>query len=90
MLFRSAVRLAEQDLAAAAAVNDRQSQAISPSNMRILERRLELAKLRAEIWDDPSFLSSPTDVLQMQIDQIADHVQDVLHSVDNAPTIERR
>ena len=32
----------------------------------------------------------PNDVLQMQIDQIGDQLQDVLHGVDNAPALDRR
>jgi hypothetical protein len=87
---RAAVRIAEQDLAAATAINGRKADAVSPLDMRLLEIRLDIARLRAEVWDDPAFLASPTDVLQMQIDQLADQVQDVLHSVDNAPTLDRR
>ena len=87
---RSAVHLAEQQLAAAAAVNDRKPDAIPPLDMRLLELRLEIARLRAEIWDDPAFLASPTDVLQMQVDQLADQLHDVLQGVDNAPAIDRR
>lgn len=86
----AAVRIAEQDLAAAVAVNGRKADAISPIDMRILQLRLDVAKLRAEVWDDPAFLASPVDVLQMQIDQLADQMQDVVHRVDGAPTIERR
>ena len=87
---RGAVRLAEQELAAAAAINGRRTDAIAPFDLRVRELRLEIARLRAEIWDDPAFLASPTDVLQMQIDQLADQLQDVLHGVDNAPAIDRR
>lgn len=87
---RAAVQLAEQDLAAAAAVGSRRADAISPLDMRLLEIRLDIARLRAEVWDDPAFLASPTDVLQMQIDQLADQVQDMAHRVDNAPALDRR
>jgi hypothetical protein len=85
-----AVRLAEQELAATAAVNARRTDAMAPFDLRLREVRLEIARLRAEIWDDPAFLVSPTDVLQMQIDQLADQLHDVLHDVGNAPAIERR
>lgn len=87
---RAAVQLAEQELAAAAVVNGRKADAIAPLDMRLRELRLEIARLRAEIWDDPAFLVSPTDVLQMQVDQLADQLQDVLHGVDNAPALDRR
>ena len=86
----AAVRLAERNLHAALAVNRRQAGTISPLDVRLLELRLEIARLRAEIWDDPAFLASPTDVLQMQIDQLVDQVQDMLLDVENAPTIQRR
>lgn len=85
-----AVRLAEQDLADAHGVNSRKTDAIGPLDLKLREIRLEVAKLRAEIWNDPSFLASPTDVLQMQIDQLADKVHDLLLAVENAPTIDRR
>ena len=55
-----------------------------------LGKQMLIARLRAAIWDDPEFLGSPTDVLQMQIDQLSDQLQDVLHGVENAPTIDRR
>jgi hypothetical protein len=86
----AAVRLAEQDLQAALAVNRRRAGTISPLDVRLLDLRLEIARLRAEIWDDPAFLASTTDVLQMQIDQLVDQIQDMLLDVENAPTIQRR
>ncbi len=85
-----AVRLAEQDLADARAVNERKADAIGPLDLKLREIRLEVARLRDEIWDDPTFLASPTDVLQMQIDQLADKVHDLLLAVENAPAIDRR
>lgn len=85
-----AVRLAEQDLADAHAVNSRKTDAVGPLDLKLREIRLELARLRAEIWDDPTFLASPTDVLQMQIDQLADKVHDLLLAVENAPALEHR
>ncbi|MFM7108691.1 MAG: hypothetical protein ACKOZU_08860 [Planctomycetaceae bacterium] len=86
----TAVALAEREVEDAAAINRRKSGTISPLDMQLRQLRLDIARLRAEIWDDPAFLASPTDVLQMQIDQLADQLQDVLHDVDNAPTIQRR
>lgn len=87
---RAAVQLAEQEIAAAIAVNGRQADAVSPLDMRILELRLIIARLRAEIWDDPAFLASPADVLQMQVDQLADQLQEVVQRIDNAPSLDRR
>ena len=82
--------MAEQHIDEARAINARRADAVSPIELRIRELRLEIARLRARIWEDPSFLASPTDVLQMQIDQIGDQLQDVLHGVDNAPALDRR
>lgn len=87
---RAAVRLAEQELQAAIAVNRRHADAMPPLDLRIREQQLEIARLRAEIWDDPAFLVSSTDVLQMQIDQLVDQMQDILHDVQASPTIQRR
>lgn len=87
---RSLVRLAEEDLATARAANARRPDAVGPLDIRILEQRHEIARLRAEIWDDPAFLAEPMAVLQMQIDQLADQMQDVLAKVENAPALERR
>lgn len=87
---RAAVRLAEHDLRAARAVNQHHADTIRPVDIRLRELRLEIASLRLEIWDDPAFLASSTDVLQMQIDQLVDQLQDVVHDVQDAPTIHRR
>lgn len=86
----AAVKLAEEDLAEAIAANGRRPDAVSPLDVRILEQRRDIARLRAEIWDDPAFLADPMDVLQMQIDQLADQMQDVLDAIDNAPQLDRR
>jgi hypothetical protein len=86
----AAIRLAEQELAAAVAVNGRKADAVSPLDMRLLELRLQIARLRAEIWDDPAFLASPTDVLQMQVDQLSDQLQELVQRVDDAPSLDRR
>lgn len=85
-----AVRLAEQALADAEAVNNRSADTVPNDDVLLRRIDLEIASLRAEIWDDPTFLASPTDVLQMQIDQLADKVHDLLFAVENTPTIDRR
>ncbi len=87
---RSAVTLAEEDLAAAVAANERRPDAVAPLDVRILEQRCDIARLRAEIWDDPAFLADPTSVLQMQIDQLTDQMQDVLAKVETSPALDRR
>jgi hypothetical protein len=85
-----AVRLAEQDLADAEAVNNRQANTVRNDDVLLRRIDLEITKLRAEIWDDPTFLASPTDVLQMQVDQLVDRVDDLESLVVNALTIDRR
>lgn len=87
---RSAVKLAVEDLAAARAANERRPDAVGPLDIRLLEQRCEIARLRAEIWDDPAFLAEPMEVLQMQIDQLADQMQDVLAKVETSPALDRR
>jgi hypothetical protein len=86
----AAVKLAESQLEEARAINARQPDTVSPIELRMRQLRLDIARLRSQIWQDRSFLASPIDVLQMQIDQIGDQLQDVLHGVDNAPALERR
>lgn len=87
---RAAELMAERHLDEARAINARRADAVSPSEIRLRELRLDIARLRTRIWEDPSFLASPSDVLQMQIDQLGDLLQDVLHGVDNAPALDRR
>lgn len=83
-------RNAAKEFEAAAAVRRRQPGAISDLGLRQLEVRAEIAGLRAALWDDPSFRRSPIDIMQMQIDQLADLVIDTTDAVDAAPTINRR
>lgn len=87
---KAMVRVAEEELAAAVAVHRRQPTALSENALRQLEARVEIARLRAALWDDPSFHRSPVDIMQMQIDQLADLLIDAVDDVDAAPTINRR
>jgi hypothetical protein len=86
----AAVAVAERELAAAVAVQHRQPEAFAPLDVRLAESQLEIARLRAEIWRDPTFLGSPTEVLQMQIDQLADQMHDLVQRVEASSTIDRR
>lgn len=86
----AAVTVAKQELAAAVAVQGRRPEAFAEVDVRLADAQLEIARLRAEIWQDPTFLGSPTEVLQMQIDQLADQMHDLLQRVESAPTIDRR
>lgn len=87
---KAMVRIAEQELEAAAAVHRRQPAALSENALRQLEAKVEIARLRAQLWEDPSFHRSPVDVMQMQIDQLADLLIDASDDVDAAPAINRR
>jgi len=87
---RAMVRITEKELEAATAVHRRQPTAISENALRQLEAKVEIARLRSSLWDDPSFLRSPVDVMQMQIDQLADLLIDAADDVDAAPAINRR
>lgn len=87
---KAMVRIAEKELEAATAVHRRQPTAISENALRQLEAKVEIARLRSSLWDDPSFQRSPVDVMQMQIDQIADLLIDAVDDVDATPTINRR
>lgn len=86
----AAVRLAEAELEEVRSISSRQAGAVLPVDVKIHEIALEVAQLRARIWQDRAFLSSPIDVLQMQLDQLGDQLQDVLHEVNDAPAMERR
>lgn len=87
---RLAARIAAEDLRAAQAVRARNPAALSENALQQLEAKAEIAQLRLEIWEDPSFRRSPADVMQMQIDQLTDFVVDAVGSIDAAPTMQRR
>lgn len=87
---KAMVRIAEKELEAANAVLRRQPTALSENALRQLEAKVEIARLRARLWEDPSFHRSPVDVMQMQIDQLADLLIDAADDVDAAPAINRR
>jgi hypothetical protein len=87
---KSMARIAQEEFEAAAAVHRRQPEAVSEQDLRQFEVRAEIARLRAALWDDPSFQRSPIDAMQMQIDQLADLVIEAADAVDAAPTINRR
>jgi hypothetical protein len=86
----TAVRQAEDELATARSANMRQPETVSQTTLRQLEAAAELAQARLAVWNDPSFLDSPLQVMQMQIDQLADEVFDLVHRVDNRFLQDRR
>jgi hypothetical protein len=87
---RVRLRIAAEDLEAARAVRARNPAAVSDNDIQQLEMQCEIARLRLELWSDPSFRQSPVDVMQMQIDQLTDFVVDAVDSIDGAPAMQRR
>lgn len=81
---------AEQDLAAARAVRQRQPVAVSAADLRLFEIKAEIAAIRLALLEDPAFLDSPLDVMQLQIDQLADLILDATDHLDAAPALDRR
>jgi hypothetical protein len=84
------LRIATEDLDAARAVRARSSDVVSDNELQQLEVKCEIARLRLEMWSDPSFRRSPIDAMQMQVDQITDFVVDAVDSIDWAPAMQRR
>ncbi len=84
------VRICQEDLDAAHDVNLRRPGTVSPEKLRQLEIKGEIAKLRVQLLEDPSFLDSPLDVMQMQIDQIADLLFDALDRMESTAAVDRR
>lgn len=93
-LARAAAEAAEQqaaeELAAVRSANARQSGTVSAATIRQLEAAVELARVRLAIWNDPAFLESPLQVIQMQLDQLADEVLELIDRVDNRTSRDRR
>jgi hypothetical protein len=87
---RATNRIADEDLAAARAVRQRQPAAMPAVDLRQFEIKAEIAALRATLLDDPAFLESPFDVLQLQIDQLTDMILDSTDRIDAAPGLDRR
>jgi len=81
---------AEKELAAARAANARRAGTVSATTLAQLEAAADLARARQAIWEDPSFLDSPQQRMQMQIDQLADDVFELIQRVDNRFSVDRR
>jgi hypothetical protein len=87
---RTASDQAEHDLGRARSANALQPDAVSRRTIRQLETRADVARARVALWEDPTFLQSPLHVMQMQIDQLSDHVLDLAHRADKAPAVDLR
>lgn len=81
---------AETELAAARAANARRPDTVSAETLAQLDAAAELARARLAIWEDPSFLDSQEQRMQMQIDQLADDVFELIQRTDNRFSVDRR
>lgn len=80
---RAAVAIADEDLEQAKSIHERLPSDFTAIAVRRFEAKAEIARLRLALWDDPANVPSIIDEMQMQIDQLTDHVVDLLDHVDN-------
>jgi len=74
---RAAAARAQSALESARAARRGADNAYSEIDMARLELRAEVARLRAELWDDPVMVPSLIDEMQVQIEQLHEQVQDL-------------
>ncbi len=82
---RVAVEIATEDLESA-----ERTASTGAMDRIMVERyrtRLEIAELRLALLEDPTNVPSPFDQMQLQIDQLTDHVLDLLDQIENQDTI---
>ena len=82
---RAAVEVARDDLESVG--TPRADNAMEKILFERYRSRLEIAKLRLALLEDPSNVPSPFDQMQLQLDQLADHVLDLLDQIENQNTI---
>lgn len=87
---KAVAKVAEEDLEQARAIHDRQPDPLNEIGVRRAEAKAEIARLRVALWEDPANVPSIIDEMQMQIDQLTDHVIDLLDQVDNDRISDRR
>lgn len=87
---RATKHIADNDLATAQAVRQRQPAAMSAEDLRQFEIKAEIAAIRLALLEDPAFLDSPLDVIQLQIDQLSDLILDAADHIDVTPALDRR
>ena len=80
---KASLKLAEEDLSLARTLHERNPGEFSALTVRRSEAKAEIARLRLALWDDPANVPSVIDEIQMQIDQLTDHVVDLLDQADN-------
>jgi len=78
----TAAKLADQDLQSASAAHKRNPQTISKIMVRRASIKLEMAKIRVELWQDPAYLPSLMDEMQWQIDRLTEQVIELTQRLD--------
>lgn len=71
---RAALRIAEANHRVALEAQQKNAGAFSEILLKEIEARLEIARLRVEIWEDPVYLPTLVDELQWQIDRLTEQV----------------
>ncbi len=77
------VAMAEAELKSALEVNTRLPKTFNATRIKKLRIKLELAKLRVEMWKDPNYLPSLVDQMQWQIDRLTEQVIELDERVDS-------
>lgn len=72
-------RMAVESARAARAVSEN---AVSPIDLERLERKAEVAELRAQLWDDPVLVPSLIDEMQVQIEQLQEQVLELVTQLE--------
>jgi hypothetical protein len=80
---RAAVTVADADLEQARNLHDLKPTAFTALAVQRHETKAEIARLRVALWEDPANVPSIIDEMQMQIDQLTDHVVDLLDQIEN-------
>lgn len=80
---RAAVKVADADLEQARNLHDLKPTAFTALAVQRHETKAEIARLRVALWEDPANVPSIIDEMQMQIDQLTDHVVDLLDQIEN-------
>ena len=84
---RAAAEVADEDLRQARALREREEKAIDPIDVERYAARAEIARLRVALLEDPENVPSMIDQMQLQLDQLTDHVVDLLDQIENQRTI---
>ncbi len=82
---RAAVEVAQEDLESVG--TPRADDVMEKLLFERYRSRVEIAKLRLAMLEDPTNVPSPFDQMQLQLDQLADHVLDLLDQIENPSTI---